>query len=71
MIATQGGIGAYQLIVQKTLLLYGINEVTGLAFGWLLWSVQTIMMFILGPVSLSLLYITNKKVRKNKISTVT
>lgn len=63
MIATQGGIGAYQLIVQKTLLLYGINEVTGLAFGWLLWSVQTIMLFILGPVSLTLLYMTNKKVR--------
>lgn len=65
MIATQGGIGAYQLIVQQTLLLYGINEVTGLAFGWLLWSVQTIMMFIIGPISLILLIIMNKKARIN------
>ncbi|MFN5421643.1 MAG: lysylphosphatidylglycerol synthase transmembrane domain-containing protein [bacterium] len=65
MIATQGGIGAYQLIVQQTLFLYGINEVTGLAFGWLLWSVQTIMMFILGPLSLILLFILNRKDRND------
>jgi uncharacterized protein (TIRG00374 family) len=64
MIATQGGIGAYQLIVQKTLLLYGVNEVTSLAFGWLLWSVQTVMMFILGPVSLIILFFSNRKKRK-------
>jgi len=51
MIATQGGIGAYQFAVQKTLLLYGVKEVSGLAFGWLLWSVQTVMLFITGPVS--------------------
>jgi len=61
MIATQGGIGAYQLAVQKTLLLYDINEVTGLAFGWLLWLVQTLILFIVGPISVLLLYILNKK----------
>ena len=64
MIATQGGIGAYQLIVQQTLLLYGINEVSGLAFGWLLWSVQTIMLFILGPISLIFLLKMNRKMIK-------
>jgi uncharacterized protein (TIRG00374 family) len=61
MIATQGGIGAYQLAVQKTLALYDINELAGLAFGWLLWSVQTILMLISGPVSLLLLYLRNRK----------
>jgi glycosyltransferase 2 family protein len=61
MIATQGGIGAYQLAVQKTLGLYGINELAGLAFGWLLWSVQTILMLVTGPISLLLLYLRNKK----------
>jgi len=60
MIATQGGIGAYQFAVQKTLALYGINEVSGLAFGWLLWSVQTVMLFLVGPASLLLLFIKNK-----------
>ena len=67
MIATQGGIGAYQLIVQKSLLLYGINDLTGLAFGWLLWSVQTVMIFILGPVSLIFLFFLNRKKRKEKV----
>lgn len=61
MIATQGGIGAYQLAIQKTLTLYGINEVAGLAFGWLLWSVQTIMLLVAGPISLFLLFYTNQK----------
>jgi uncharacterized protein (TIRG00374 family) len=61
MIATQGGIGAYQLAVQKTLVLYGINEVTGLAFGWLLWLVQTLILFIVGPISVLLLFILNKR----------
>ena len=61
MIATQGGIGAYQLAVQKTLTLYGVDQVKGLAFGWLLWSVQTVMLLITGPLSLLWLYLRNKK----------
>lgn len=61
MIATQGGIGAYQLVVQKTLVLYSINQVAGLAFGWLLWSVQTLLLFVMGPFSLFFMYINNKK----------
>lgn len=61
MIATQGGIGAYQLVVQQMLGLYAVNAVTGLAFGWLLWSVQTVLLFVMGPVSLLVLYLGNKK----------
>ena len=68
MIATQGGIGAYQFAVQKTLLLYGIKEVSGLAFGWLLWSVQTIMLFITGPISIVLLFTLNKKSNKTNLN---
>ena len=63
MIATQGGIGAYQFAVQKTLVLYSINEVSGLAFGWLLWSVQTVMLFLTGPLSLILLFTMNKRTK--------
>ena len=63
MIATQGGIGAYQLAVQKTLSLYGVNTVTGLAFGWLLWSVQTLMLLTLGPISLFLLFFINRRIK--------
>lgn len=69
MIITQGGIGAYQLAVQKTLTLYGIAEVNGLAYGWLLWAVQTIMVLIVGLICLLLLPFLNRKkhesIRKN------
>lgn len=63
MIATQGGIGAYQLAVQKTLALYEIKEVTGLAFGWLMWTVQTVFLLISGPISMLIMSvkIKNKK----------
>lgn len=61
MIVTQGGIGAYQLAVQKSLDLYGINAVDGLAYGWLLWAVQTIMVLVAGLICLLLLPIYNRK----------
>ncbi|MEY4629368.1 MAG: hypothetical protein RLZZ595_1694 [Bacteroidota bacterium] len=66
MIATQGGIGAYQLAIQKTLLLYSIPEVLGLAFGWLLWLTQTLMLLITGPIALFLLYFLNTRTQKPK-----
>jgi uncharacterized protein (TIRG00374 family) len=61
MIATQGGVGAYQLAIQKTLSFYQINEVSGLAFGWLLWSVQTFMLLVVGPIAMFLLFFLNRK----------
>lgn len=61
MIATQGGIGAYQLAVQKTLMLYGITAVTGLAFGWVLWGAQTAIVLVAGVISLLILPFVNKK----------
>jgi uncharacterized protein (TIRG00374 family) len=48
MIITQGGIGAYQLIVQKVLLLYGVAEIYGFAFGWLSWLAQTLLVLVVG-----------------------
>ena len=60
MIITQGGIGAYQIVVQRSLALYGIPEVNGLAFGWLLWAVQTILVLVVGLICLILLPVMNK-----------
>lgn len=60
MIVTQGGIGAYQLAVQNTLTLYGINAVQGLAFGWLLWLFQTLLIIFTGIMLLILLPLLNK-----------
>jgi uncharacterized membrane protein YbhN (UPF0104 family) len=61
MIATQGGIGAYQFAVQKTLLLYGISAVTGLAFGWVLWGAQTAIVLIAGMLAIAILPLVNQK----------
>jgi glycosyltransferase 2 family protein len=61
MIATQGGIGAYQLAVQKTLTLYGINQVNGLAYGWLLWAFQTMVVLVVGLFCLIFLPVINRK----------
>lgn len=60
MIVTQGGIGAYQLAVQKTLTLYSIPEVQGLTFGWLLWLFQTVLVVISGILLLIFLPVINR-----------
>jgi glycosyltransferase 2 family protein len=68
MIVTQGGIGAYQLAVEKTLTLYGIAEVNGLAYGWLLWLVQTLMVLGVGFLCLMILPIYNRKRHERSIT---
>lgn len=57
---TPGGIGLYPAIIQETLLLYGIQNTTGLALGWITWSSQTLMILVVGGVSLLLLTFNKK-----------
>lgn len=61
VIISQGGIGAYQLLTQQTLLLYNISPVIGYAFGWVTWLAQTSMLVIGGIVSLILLSFVKKR----------
>jgi hypothetical protein len=61
MIGTQGGIGLYPVLVQKTMMLYGLGENMAKAFGWLLWLVQFFMVLIFGSISLLLLPAVNRK----------
>lgn len=61
MIATQGGIGAYQFIVQQILVLYGISATIGFAFGWIIWLAQTVLMLVLGFGSMAAIPLYNKK----------
>ena len=63
MIVTPGGIGAYAWLIQKTMLLYGLNEGIALAFGWILWLAQTAVILIGGLISFVALPYYNK--RKN------
>jgi uncharacterized protein (TIRG00374 family) len=58
---TPGGIGLYPAIIQETLVLYGIARPTGLALGWIAWTAQTVMILIVGGISLLLLSINRTK----------
>jgi glycosyltransferase 2 family protein len=48
---TSGGLGAYPLAVALILSLYGVSNDVGTAFGWLIWTSQTILIIILGLLS--------------------
>ena len=61
MIITPGGIGAYPVFVQETMVLYGLKESIGLAFGWVMWTVQFFQILISGFIALGLLPYLNKK----------
>jgi uncharacterized protein (TIRG00374 family) len=61
VVATQGGIGAYPLMVAAVLVLYNIPYELGYVFGWIAWSGQTFMLLLVGFASLVLLPIVNKK----------
>jgi len=61
MIVSPGGIGAYALLVQEAVALYGIQkEPYGMALGWLLWFGQFLSFVIFGVVSFILLPRINK-----------
>lgn len=58
---TNGGLGAYPLAVALIFSLYGISNDVGTAFGYLVWTSQTILTMVLGLVSYLLLPVVNKK----------
>ncbi|XZF13469.1 lysylphosphatidylglycerol synthase transmembrane domain-containing protein [Chitinophagaceae bacterium MMS25-I14] len=62
MIVTQGGIGAYPVLVGKVLTRYGLDEPSGLAFGWVSWIVQTFIVLLLGFIALFFMFAYNRKV---------
>src|SRR5690606_30090076 len=58
---TNGGIGVYPIAMGAVLLLFGINQQAGEAFGWIVWGSQTVLVLVLGGLSLILLPILNQK----------
>ncbi len=60
IVAVQGGLGVYPLVIGKVLLLYNITESIGYANGWLSWIVQTALILVLGFVCMILLNVLNK-----------
>ncbi|MBI4947632.1 MAG: flippase-like domain-containing protein [Bacteroidetes bacterium] len=61
VIATPGGIGAYQWIVLQIMLLWGYSTAMGVAFGWVAWLAQTAVVLLVGLLSFGLLAINNKE----------
>ena len=54
------GIGIYPLAVEESLGWYGVQSATGLAFGWVMWLSQTLMVVIFGGLSLFVLPFINR-----------
>lgn len=61
MSATNGGIGVYPIAIQQILLTYGVTEEVGLAFGWVIWIAQTVLVIFFGFLSFMLLPVVNRK----------
>ncbi|WP_338732476.1 lysylphosphatidylglycerol synthase transmembrane domain-containing protein [Mangrovimonas cancribranchiae] len=59
--ATNGGVGSYPEAVVIAFLLFSLPEEPSRAFGWIMWSSQTIMLVLLGGISLVFLPFYNKK----------
>lgn len=57
---TNSGFGAYPLLVAEIFLLYGIPDTAGTAFGWLVWTSQTVLTIVLGGLSFLFLPILNR-----------
>ena len=57
---SNGGIGIYPLAVEESLGWYGIQSTAGLAFGWVSWLSQTMMVVIFGGLSLFVLPFINR-----------
>ncbi len=58
--ATNGGVGLYPVAVAGALALFGINEEPATAFGWIMWTAQTLMIIVFGGLAFLFLPIYNK-----------
>ncbi|MFM1878678.1 MAG: hypothetical protein RLZZ241_1544 [Bacteroidota bacterium] len=61
MAATPGGLGLYPIAVGQALMLFGLPDTSGDAFGWIMWIAQTLMVFFLGALSFLILPLWNRK----------
>lgn len=57
---SNGGLGAYPFSITLIFSLYGITKDVGTAFGWLVWTSQTIFAIVMGLLSYLLLPILNR-----------
>lgn len=58
---SNGGFGVFPVLIAGILALYGVPKEAGTAFGWIIWTSQTVQIIILGGLSFLLLPILNRK----------
>ncbi|NQX86291.1 MAG: flippase-like domain-containing protein [Flavobacteriaceae bacterium] len=59
--ATNGGVGSYPEAIVLAFLLFNLPEDPSRAFGWIIWASQTLLIIILGGLSLIYLPIYNRR----------
>lgn len=59
--ATNGGVGSFPEAVVLAFSLFGIADDPSRAFGWIVWSTQTLVIIVIGGLSLLYLPIYNRK----------
>ena len=59
--ATNGGIGIYPFSVALVLTAFNISNEAGLAFGWISWASQTLMIIVFGSLSFFVLPLVNRQ----------
>ncbi|QRM88718.1 TIGR00374 family protein [Lacinutrix sp. WUR7] len=65
--ATNGGVFFYPAAVLSALTLFGLAEEPSYAFGWIVWTSQTLMIIVFGIISFIFLPIFNKKQLKETV----
>ena len=60
IVLVQGGLGAYPFLVMLALSVYGVDSNEGLAFGWINWTAQTLMIILVGVLAFILVPQLNK-----------
>jgi len=61
MALTNGGLGTYPIFVASAFMLYQVDKNPAQAFGWIMWSSQTLMVLLFGGLSFLFLPIYNRK----------
>jgi hypothetical protein len=61
MALTNGGLGTYPVFVASAFILYGVDNNAARAFGWIVWTSQTLMVLVFGGLAMIILPIYNRK----------
>lgn len=69
VVFSAGGLGAYQTILTNLLIVtYGVDKISAVAFPWMSWTAQFIVIVVLGIASLIILPLINKNKTPDVVS---